>query len=681
VTERHTLIEELLERSHRLGADRTVTNFGGGNTSAKGWGIDPATGERRSVLYVKGSGGDLGTLGADGLATLDLQRLQSAAGRYRADPGQGEDHFAGLVSLCGFGAPGAAPSIDTTMHALLEIDHVDHLHPDAIIALAAASDGERLVKECFGGDVAWVPWRRPGIDLALEVSALLHDNPDLKGVVLGGHGLTAWADTSTDCEAVSLDIIGRASAFLAQTGRAEPFGPMMTEAAPLPTAQRHQVAAALAPIIRALCSSDGPRIVSYCDADDVLDFVSREAMPRLAALGTSCPDHFLRTKVRPLVLDLPAHAALADQTARLAELHGEYRRDYANYYARYAGADTPPMRGADPTVVLVPGIGMFSAGPQASEARITGEFYRNAIAVMHGAEAVSTYAPISEPEKFEVEYWSLEEAKLARRPPARRLAGRVALVTGAGSGIGRAIATKLANEGACVVATDRDEQAAAETAQDIGGEQAFPLHLDVRQRASIDEALAATCLRFGGVDIVINNAGLSISRSLAETTEEDWDSQHDVMAKGSFLVSQAAAGILAAQGMGGDIVYIVSKNAVVAGPSNIAYSSAKADQAHQVRLLASELGSLGVRVNGINPDGVVRDSGIFASGWGAERAAAYNVAEEDLGKFYAERTILKREVLPAHVADAVFALVSGDLSLTTGLHVPVDGGVPAAFLR
>jgi rhamnulose-1-phosphate aldolase/alcohol dehydrogenase len=681
VTERQNVIAELLARSHRLGADRAVTNYGGGNTSAKSWEPDPVTGTMTPVLYVKGSGGDLGTLEASGLSVVDLLRLRAAAARYRPLDGAAEDGFVDLVGLCAFGGPSAAPSIDTAMHGLVEVDHVDHLHPDAVIALAACADGEALVKECFGGEVGWVPWRRPGIDLAQQIAQLRHDHPALIGVVLGGHGLTAWGTTSESCEAASLGIIGRAQAFLEESGRPDPFGPPVAERQALPAEARRQVAAALAPVVRGLCSTDGPRLLSFTDSPAVLDFMAGASFERLAALGTSCPDHFLRTKIRPLVLDLPGDAPRADQVARLRERHAEYRTDYADYYRRFADASSPAMRGADPAIVLIPGIGMFSAGADVQTAQVAGEFYLNAIAVMRGAESVSTYEPIAEAEKFRVEYWALEEAKLTRRPPPKPLTGRVALVTGAGSGIGRAIARRLAAEGACVVVTDQDTASATSTAALIGGAAALALHLNVLGAGSVEAALRESCLHFGGVDIVVNNAGLSLSRSLAETTEEDWDRQHDVMAKGSFLVSQAAAAVLAAQGTGGDIVYIVSKNAVVAGPSNVAYGSAKADQAHQVRLLAAELGEIGVRVNGINPDGVVQESGIFASGWGAERAAVYNVPEAELGRFYAERTLLKEEVLPHHVAAAVFALVSGDLSLTTGVHLPVDGGVPAAFLR
>jgi rhamnulose-1-phosphate aldolase/alcohol dehydrogenase len=451
---------------------------------------------------------------------------------------------------------------------------------------------------------------------------------------------------------------------------------------PRPEAERLARAAELAPVLRGLACTDRRQVGHYTDADVVLDFLARAEHPRLAALGTSCPDHFLRTKVRPMVLDLPPDAPLEQVLARLRELHAAYRADYAAYYHRYAGPDSPPMRGADPAIVLVPGIGMFSYGANKQTARVAGEFYVNAINVMRGAEAVSAYSPIDEAEKFRIEYWALEEAKLRRLPKPKPLATRIALVTGAGSGIGRAIAHRLAAEGACVVVADRDAGRAAEVAAELGNaDVAVPFTADVTDEEQVAAAVAAAGLAFGGVDLVVNNAGLSISRPLLETTTADWDLQHDVMARGSFLVCREAARAMRAQGLGGDIVYICSKNSVVAGPANVAYGAAKADQAHQVRLLAAELGGDGIRVNGVNPDGVVRGSGIFAGGWGAQRAAVYGVAEEDLGAYYAQRTLLKKEVLPEHVAAAVFALTGGDLSQTTGTHIPVDSGVAAGFLR
>ncbi len=676
----HARIKELLDRAHRLGADPRNTNYAGGNASAKGTAPDPVTGADTDLMWVKGSGGDLGTLTEEGLAVLRLDRLHALKEVY-AGP-EHEDDMVGAFDYCLHGKGGAAPSIDTAMHALVDAPHVDHLHPDSGIALACAADGEKLTAECFGPTVAWVPWRRPGFQLGLDIAAVQAAHPDAIGCVLGGHGITAWGATAEECERNSLHIIRTAEAFLAARGKPAPFGPPLAGYAPLPTAERHRRAAELAPHIRSLASRDRPQVGHFTDTDTVLDFLAATQHPRLAALGTSCPDHFLRTKIRPLVLDLPPTTPLPEAITRLKELHAAYREEYGSYYARHADPASPAMRGADPAIVLVPGVGMFSFGKDKQTARVAGEFYVNAINVMRGAEAVSSYAPIDESEKFRIEYWPLEEAKLRRLPRPKPLATRIALVTGAGSGIGKAIAHRLVAEGACVAVADLNAENAAAVAQELGGpDKAVAIPMDVTSEEQITSAFAATALAFGGVDLVVNNAGISVSKPLLDTTARDWDLQHDIMARGSFLVSREAARVMRDQGLGGDIIYITSKNAVFAGPNNIAYSATKADQAHQVRLLAAELGEHGIRVNGINPDGVVRGSGIFAGGWGAQRAATYGIEEENLGAFYAQRTLLKREVLPEHVANAVFALTAGDLTHTTGLHIPVDAGVAAAFLR
>ncbi|MFF0261197.1 bifunctional aldolase/short-chain dehydrogenase [Streptomyces microflavus] len=676
----HPCAQALLARSHRLGSDPRNTNYAGGNASAKGAAPDPVTGHDVELMWVKGSGGDLGTLTAEGLAVLRLDRLRALRDVY---PGvEREDEMVAAFDHCLHGRGGAAPSIDTAMHGLVDAPHVDHLHPDSGIALACAADGEKLTADCFGDTVAWVPWRRPGFQLGLDIAAVKEANPRAIGCILGGHGITAWGETSEECEANALRIIRTAETFLTEHGKAEPFGPPIEGYGALPGAERRERAAALAPHIRALASQDRPQVGHFDDSPAVLDFLARTEHPRLAALGTSCPDHFLRTKVRPLLLDLPPTAELTDAIERLGELHTAYREEYAAYYARHAEPGSPPMRGADPAIVLIPGVGMFSFGKDKQTARVAGEFYLNAIQVMRGAEAVSAYAPIEEAEKFRIEYWELEEAKLRRMPKAKPLATRVALVTGAGSGIGRAIARRLVAEGACVVVADLDAASGAAVAEELGGpDRAVAVPVDVTSEAQVVDAFKAAALAFGGVDLVVNNAGISISKPLLETTVRDWDLQHDIMARGSFLVSREAARMMRAQKLGGDIVYITSKNAVFAGPNNIAYSATKADQAHQVRLLAAELGEHGIRVNGVNPDGVVRGSGIFAGGWGAQRAATYGIEEAQLGEFYARRTLLKREVLPEHVAGAVFALTGGDLTHTTGLHIPVDAGVPGAFLR
>jgi rhamnulose-1-phosphate aldolase/alcohol dehydrogenase len=611
---------------------------------------------------------------------LRLDRARALADVY---PGvDREDEMVAAFDYCLHGKGGAAPSIDTAMHALVDAAHVDHLHPDAGIAFATAADGEELTRAAFGDRVVWVPWRRPGFQLGLDIAAIKEVNPQAIGCILGGHGITAWGDTSDEAQQNSLEIIRVATDYITEHADPEPFGAHDAAREALPGAERRAKASALFPVIRGLASTDAPMVGHWTDTPEVHEFLASEKLAPLAELGTSCPDHFLRTKVKPLVLDLPADASVEDSVARLKELHAAYREDYSAYYERHADADSPGMRGADPAIVLVPGVGMFSFGADKQTARVAGEFYVNAIAVMRGAEGLSTYAPIAESEKFRIEYWALEEAKLQRRPRPKPLATRIALVTGAGSGIGKATAERLVAEGACVVIADLNHDNAEAVAEELGGpDKAVAIRADVSDEAAVIQAVADAVLAFGGLDLVVNNAGLSLSKPLFETTAKDWDLQHNVMARGSFLVSRETARVMVEQGLGGDIIYIASKNSVFAGPNNIAYSATKADQAHQVRLLAAELGEHQIRVNGINPDGVVRGSGIFAGGWGASRAKVYGVEEEKLGEFYAQRTLLGREVLPDNVANAVYALTAGDLSHTTGLHVPVDAGVAAAFLR
>jgi rhamnulose-1-phosphate aldolase len=671
---------DLVARSNALGSDPKITNYAGGNTSAKGADIDPVTGEPVELLWVKGSGGDLGTLSESGLAVLRLDRIRALKNVY---PGvDREDEMVDAFAYCLHGSGGATPSIDTAMHALVDAIHVDHLHPDAGIAIATAKDGEELTGKIFGGTVVWVDWRRPGFQLGLDIAAIKEKNPEAIGCILGGHGITAWGDTSAECEKNSRWMIDTAQAYIDAEGSTNPFGAQVAINAALPAEERRTKAAALAATIRGIASQDKPMVGHFTDDPRVLEFLSSANAPKLAALGTSCPDHFLRTKVKPLLLDLAADASVEESIERLKELHEAYRVDYTGYYEKHATPDSPAMRGADPAIVLIPGVGMFSYGASKQTARVAGEFYLNAINVMRGAEALSTYSPISDAEKFRIEYWALEEAKLKRMPKPKSHQGRIAFVTGAASGIGKAIATRLAADGACVVIADLDLEKAQAAAAELGStDVAIGVAADVSQAHAVQAAVDAALLAFGGLDLVVNNAGLSIARSLLETTEAEWDLLHDVMSKGSFLVAKAAAKTLIEQGMGGDIVYISSKNSIFAGPDNIAYSATKADQAHQVRLLAAELGGHGIRVNGINPDGVVRGSGIFASGWGANRAKTYGVKEEDLGQFYANRTILRREVVPENVADAVWVLTGPELSRTTGMHIPVDSGVAAAFLR
>ena len=672
-------VAALLARSNRLGSDPTVTNYGGGNTSVKVTVPSPASGDPVELLYVKGSGGDLGTLTAAGFAVLERDRLVALDRVYRGV--EHEDEMVGLFAYCGHGAGGAAPSIDTPMHGLVDQAHVDHLHPDSVIALACAADGPALVEKIWGGTVAWVPWKRPGWELGRTMRDLAA-REGVIGAVLGGHGLTAWGATSGEVEERSLRIIREAAAYLQANSVAEPFGPADPARAGRPEADRRRRAAELFPHLRAVASRDSRQVGHFTDSDVVLDFLSRENAHRLVHLGTSCPDHFLRTKVRPLLLDTAPDAPLEEVVARLRDLETDYRDEYQAYYDRHATADSPAIRGAAPAIVLVPGVGMFSFGADKQTARVAGEFYVNAVNVMRGAEGVSTYAPVAEAEKFAVEYWILEELKLQRRPKPKPHAGRIAMVTGGASGIGLATVRALAAEGANVVVADLDADAVATVAAELGGpDRATGVTVDVTDDQAVTDAVAAAVLAFGGLDLVVNNAGITRAGSLADTTFEDWDLQYRIMPRGSFAVAKAAEPVLRAQELGGDIINICSKNAVFAGPNNIAYSSAKAAQAHMVRLLAAELGDIGVRVNGINPDGIVRGSGIFAGGWGASRAKTYGVAEEDLGKYYASRTVLKEEVLPEHVASAVVALTGPALPVTTGLVVPVDSGVPQAFMR
>lgn len=674
------VVLDLVSRCHTLGKDPKVTNYGGGNSSAKGVVKNPATGRDEEVMWVKGSGGDLGTLTVNGLAVLRTEAGQQLVNVYQGV--EKEDEMFPLWDFCRFGPAGAAPSIDTAMHMFVDAKHVDHLHPDSIIAIATAKDGPKLTKEIFGDELAWVQWRRPGFELGLDMAKIQKDHPKAIGCILGGHGLTVWADTSAECEKRSLEVIKKAEDYILTHGKPDSLGQTRPAFIGLPESGRHEKAAQIAPMLRGLASTDARMVGHYTDSEVVLDFMAREKLGDLSELGTSCPDHFLRTKIRPLTVDMPSKTAVEDIVTELKAGHDVYRNRYAEYYRKYATPTSPAIRGADPTVVLVPGVGMFTYGKDSFTARIAGEFYVNAINVMRGAEALSSYEPIPESEKFRVEYWELEEAKLRRLPPPKPLAGRIAVVTGGGSGIGRAIALALATQGACVCVADRDLLSAEKVTQEINNEDSsLAAYMDVTDEASIESAFESTVLKFGGVDILINNAGISIAKSLLNTTNDDWDKQHDIMPRGSFLCSRTATKIMVEQGMGGDIIYISSKNAIVAGPDNVAYGSAKADQAHQVRILAAELGKYDIRVNGINPDGVVQGSGIFSGGWGAQRAKLYGVPEDELGAFYAKRTLLGKEVFPEDVAKAAVALLGGSLAKTTGLLIPVDSGMAPGFLR
>jgi rhamnulose-1-phosphate aldolase/alcohol dehydrogenase len=676
----------LVYRSNLLGADLRLTNYGGGNTSCKAVAPDPLTGRDVEVMWVKGSGGDLGTMKRSGLAALYVERLRSLTSVYKGL--EQEDAMVALFNHCLYDLASKAPSIDTPLHGFLPFKHIDHLHPDAAIALAAARDGKKIVEELFSGTIGWVEWQRPGFDLGLKLRACLQQNPGIRGIMLGSHGLFTWGDTAYESYMNTLEVVERCAQYLQDHyGKKGPvFGGARLTA--LPQDQRAAQAAALAPVLRGLCSSQTRMVGHFCDDERVLEFINSHDLERLAPLGTSCPDHFLRTKISPLVLNLEAGEDLSNSAAlkeKLTPQFEAYRQMYRAYYQSCKHPDSPAIRDPNPVVILYPGVGLFSFARDKQTARVAAEFYLNAINVMRGAEAVSEYTALPRQEAFNIEYWLLEEAKLQRLPPPRPLSGRVALVTGSGGGIGKAIAKKFAQEGACVVLSDINEERLRETLgefqKSFGGDAAASVVLDVTQGPTIEAAFRGAALAFGGVDIVVNNAGLSISKGLLEHTERDWDTLYDILVKGQFLVSRAGVATMRAQGFGGDIVNVVSKNSVVAGPNNAGYGSAKAAQAHLSRLLAAELGGDKIRVNTVNPDAVIVDSNIWAGGWAEGRARAYGISVEELPAYYAKRTLLGEAILPEDIAAACFVFVGGLLSKSTGNTLNVDGGVAAAFVR
>ncbi|WEK33896.1 MAG: bifunctional aldolase/short-chain dehydrogenase [Candidatus Pseudobacter hemicellulosilyticus] len=676
----------LVYRSNLLGADLRLTNYGGGNTSCKVMSPDPLTGKPVEVMWVKGSGGDLGTMKRNGLAALYVDRLRSLQSIYKGI--EQEDSMVELFNHCIYDLASKAPSIDTPLHGFLPFKHIDHLHPDAAIAIAAAKDGKRITQELFNGSIGWVDWQRPGFDLGLQLKACLDANPGIRGIMLGSHGLFTWGDTAYESYINTLEVIERCAQYLEDNlGKQKPvFGGARIEA--LLPAERLAKAAALAPVLRGFCSSQTRMIGHFSDDERVLQFVNSNDLARLAPMGTSCPDHFLRTKISPLVLDLAATDDLTDTAAikaRLAPQFAAYREMYTAYYEACKHPNSPAIRDTNPVIILFPGIGMFSFAKDKQTARVAAEFYTNAINVMRGAEAISQYTSLPRQEAFDIEYWLLEEAKLQRMPKPKPLTGRIALVTGSGGGIGKAIARKFAEEGACVILNDINEERLQEAIQQFqqsfGRDTAATVLLDVTHADNIRQAFAATVLAFGGVDIIVNNAGISISRSITDHTEAEWDRLYNILVKGQFLVTQAGAAILRQQGLGGDIINIVSKNSVVAGPNNAGYGSAKAAQAHLTRLLAAELGPDKIRVNTVNPDAVIADSNIWAGGWAEGRAKAYGITVEELPAYYAKRTLLNEAIVPEDIANACFAFVGGLLDKSTGNVLNVDGGVAAAFTR
>ncbi len=676
----------LIYRSNLLGADLRLTNYGGGNTSCKAVAKDPLTGEDTEIMWVKGSGGDLGTLKKTGLAALYVDKLRSLKNVYRGL--EHEDEMVELFNHCIYDLASKAPSIDTPLHGFLPFKHIDHLHPDAAIAIAAAKDGEQITKELFGGTIGWVPWQKPGFELGLMLKQCLDENPGIRGIMLGSHGLFTWGDTAYESYINTLEVIEKCAEYIEQqTGKKGPvFGGEKIQS--LLPEERRRKAASLAPILRGFCSSHVKMIGHFTDDERVLQYINSNDLERLAPLGTSCPDHFLRTKISPLILNLSADENTEDVAAikeKLSPLFDDYRKMYEAYYNTCKHPNSPPMRDPNPVIIIYPGIGMFAFAKDKQTARVAAEFYTNAINVMRGAEAISEYTSLPRQEAFNIEYWLLEEAKLQRMPKPKPLSGRIALVTGSGGGIGKAIAKKFALEGACVVINDINQERIDSTAEEFkkafGKDSVSAVSLNVTDAASIDAALAETALAFGGVDIIVNNAGISISRSIAEHSVEEWDRLYDILVKGQFMVSKAAVAIMRKQDFEGDIINIVSKNSIVAGPNNAGYGSAKAAQAHLTRLLAAELGVNKIRVNTVNPDAVISDSNIWAGGWAEGRAKAYGITVEELPAYYAKRTLMNEIILPDDIANACFVFVGGLLGKSTGNILNVDGGVAQAFVR
>ena len=676
----------LLYRSNILGSDLRITNYGGGNTSCKVMDKDPLTGEEVEVMWIKGSGGDIGTLKKSGLAALYVDRLRDLEKVYRGI--EHEDEMVELFNHCIFDLASKAPSIDTPLHGFLPFKHIDHLHPDAAIAIAAAKDGKKITQELFNGTIGWVDWQKPGFDLGLQLRECLEENPGIRGIMLGSHGLFTWGDNAKDCYINSLDVIEACANYLEENygkNRAI-FGGQKVES--LDPKGRQVQAAKIAPILRGFCSSERHMIGHFTDDHRVLEYINSNDLEKLAPLGTSCPDHFLRTKIQPLILNLDKEEDLSDVNAlkeKLAPLFEDYRAMYTEYYEYCKHPNSPAIRDRNPVIIIYPGIGMFAFAKDKQTARVAAEFYTNAINVMKGSEAVSEYTSLPRQEAFNIEYWLLEEAKLQRMPKPKALSGRIALVTGSAGGIGKAIAKKFAEEGAVIVLNDLNAERLAGAKKEFeaafGNDNVVSVPLDVTNEEQIKVAFEKACLNYAGIDIVVNNAGLSISKTIEDHTEKDLDLLYDVLVKGQFYVTQQAVRVMKSQGIGGDILNIVSKNALVSGPNNAGYGSAKASQLHLSRLNAAELGPDKIRVNVVNPDAVISDSNIWAGGWAEGRAKAYGISVEELPAFYAKRTLLNEVILPEDIANACFAFVGGLLNKSTGNVLNVDGGVAMAFVR
>jgi rhamnulose-1-phosphate aldolase/alcohol dehydrogenase len=675
--------ERLLYRSNLLGADKRITNYGGGNTSAKVAETDPLTGAPVEVLWVKGSGGDVGTMKLDGFSTLYMTRLEALKGLYRGVAH--EDEMVGYLPHCTFGLNPRAASIDTALHAFVPRAHVDHMHADAIIAIAASADSQALTREIFGDEIGWLPWKRPGFELGLWLERFCRENPTAKGAILESHGLFTWGDDAKSCYETTTATINRAIDWLdGKTAGTPAFGGQV--ATPLPAEERRAVAARLMPAIRGMVSQDLRMVGHFDDQDAVLEFVTSRDMAPLAALGTSCPDHFLRTKIRPLVVGFdPAAPDVEATLAGLPDAVAAYRDDYAAYYDRCRRPDSPAMRDPNAVVYLVPGVGMITFARDKATARISAEFYVNAINVMRGAAAVSTYRGLPEQEAFDIEYWLLEEAKLQRMPKPKSLAGRIAFVTGGAGGIGSATAERFLREGACVVLADIDAAALEETRAALAvrhsADVVRTVEMDVTDEAAVARAYAATAVEFGGVDILVSNAGIASSAPIEETTLALWDRNMSILATGYFLVSRAAFRMLKAQGIGGAVVFVASKNGLAASPNAAAYCTAKAAEIHLARCLALEGAAEGIRVNVVNPDAVLRGSKIWSGEWLDQRASTYSTDKEGLEEMYRQRSLLKRSVLPEDIAEAAFFFASDASAKSTGNILNVDAGNVQAFTR
>ncbi|MER8581695.1 bifunctional rhamnulose-1-phosphate aldolase/short-chain dehydrogenase [Mesorhizobium sp. M1423] len=675
--------ECLVYRSNVLGSDKRVTNYGGGNTSSKIWQNDPLTGQSVEVLWVKGSGGDSASIKLDGFATLYMDKLRALKGLYRGL--EHEDEMVGYLPHCTFNLNPRAASIDTPLHAFVPKPYVDHMHPDAIIAIAAAKDSQALTKEIFGDTIGWLPWKRPGFELGLWLEKFCLENPEAKGVVLASHGLFSWGDTPKECYETTISVINQAIDWFERKSQGKPiFGGEIVKSLDAPA--RRAVAAKLMPRIRGLISENSHKLGHFDDSPAVLEFVNSRDLRPLAALGTSCPDHFLRTKIRPLVIEFdPRNPDVDAVIARLVDDVAEYRVGYQAYYDRCKHADSPPVRDPNAVVYLMPGVGMFTFAGDKATARISGEFYVNAINVMRGASTVSTYVGLPDQEAFDIEYWLLEEAKLQRLPKPKALAGQIALVTGGAGGIGRATANRLLREGACVVLADIDEAALAsandELAKAYGKDFVRPVVINVTSEDQVISGFAETAVEFGGIDILVSNAGLASSAPIEDTTLALWNKNMDILSTGYFLVSREAFRLFRTQKIGGNVVFVASKNGLAASPNAAAYCTAKAAEIHLARCLALEGAEAQIRVNVVNPDAVLRGSKIWTGEWKEQRAAAYKMSTDDLEEHYRSRSMLKRSVFPEDIAEAIYFFASDMSAKSTGNIINVDAGNAQSFTR